>query len=308
MKNNHLKKKPEDLVSELKNYGYKFTSFETTKLGDYKKEDADWNDKDLLHIKNVHSKIDAVNTYVSDEFASTIQFIKIPMLLNIEFPIVVLNYDTKDYFNTFVATFGPYILIMDKKTENKNQGSETHQTFYCGTNIFFFKLLLPIVKIFLKKNNQFTYSEDLPMRIQRHNLRKNNHFFRDENKRYSYLESLNLKDQKIFFSGEKKVKINLSDINQDKIVKKENSGLLNFHIIKNSEIYKFYSSICYHEGAYLCPSQNSENIKCPWHGIIHKPVLKVKNNKVISSNNTIYDFNLNWPMLEITLKNPVKAN
>ena len=48
-------------------------------------------------------------------------------------------------------------LIMDKKMVDKNQGCETHQTFYCGTNIFFFKLLLPIVKIFLKKNNQFTY-------------------------------------------------------------------------------------------------------------------------------------------------------
>ena len=105
MKEKYLKKKLENLVLEFKNYGYTFTSFENSKYGNYKKEDADWNDKDLLHIKHVHSNIEAINTFITDKFASTIQFIKVPILFNMEFPIVVLNYDHKGYSNTFVATF-----------------------------------------------------------------------------------------------------------------------------------------------------------------------------------------------------------
>ena len=140
----------------------------------------------MLHIKHVHSNIEAINTFITDKFASTIQFIKVPILFNMEFPIVVLNYDHKGYSNTFVATFGPYVLIMEKRMVDHLGGCVTYQKFYCGTKVSLFKLLLPLVKIFLKKNNQFTYSEDLPMRLHRNDLRKKNHYFKNDMKKFSY--------------------------------------------------------------------------------------------------------------------------
>ena len=96
--------------------------------------------------------------------------------------------------------------------------------------------------------------------------------------------------------------INLDNIYEDKIIKKEDAGLLSFHITKELNVYKIYSSICHHEGAYLCPTKSRETIKCPWHGLMHQPILKIKDHKVISSNNSIYNFNFNWPILQITLK------
>ena len=131
-------------------------------------------------------------------------------------------------------------------------GCVTYQKFYCGTKVSLFKLLLPLVKIFLKKNNQFTYSEDLPMRLHRNDLRKKNHYFKNDMKKFSYVESLNLKDQKVFLREGMIEEINLDNIYEDKIIKKEDAGLLSFHITKELNVYKIYSSICHHEGAYLC--------------------------------------------------------
>ena len=115
-----------------------------------------------------------------------------------EFPIVVLNYDHK-VIPILCSNIRPYVLIMEKRMVDHLGGCVTYQKFYCGTKVSLFKLLLPLVKIFLKKNNQFTYSEDLPMRLHRNDLRKKNHYFKNDMKKFSYVESLNLKDQHLLF-------------------------------------------------------------------------------------------------------------
>ena len=116
------------------------------------------------------------------------------------------------------------------------------------------------------------------MRLHRNDLRKKNHYFKNDMKKFSYVESLNLKDQKFF--KRRNDRRNKSRYVRSEIIKKEDAGLLSFHITKELNVYKIYSSICHHEGAFRYPTKSRETIKCPWHGLMHQPILKIKDHKV----------------------------
>ena len=53
-------------------YNYKFDIFTVTSLGEYNKEDSDWNYKDVPHLNIVHQNVDSVQAFISDKVAGSV--------------------------------------------------------------------------------------------------------------------------------------------------------------------------------------------------------------------------------------------
>ncbi|MBU6338902.1 MAG: hypothetical protein KGQ36_02905 [Rickettsiales bacterium] len=52
------RKNQAELMKDLENEeGYKFRTFELSSQGDFLPSDADWNYKDIPHLKNIHNLV-----------------------------------------------------------------------------------------------------------------------------------------------------------------------------------------------------------------------------------------------------------
>ena len=297
------KKNINNLVSEFKNKGYVFTNFKIESEGNYHPDDADWNDKDVLHVNHVHTNVSQIPPYIDDQICTSIQFVIIP-IIKIQIPIIVLNYELGKYKNIFVSTMGPIVLIMEKIISGSIKQSKIEQNYYVGTK-FFFKFMHYPIKKYLIKYNKFTMDEDVPMREQRSNLRKKGHLFSKKGNTFSYLESLFLDDNNVSLeNNDQYFSIDLSNITDDLIIRKEDSSIINFHILKKQNKLVFWKSICPHQGAYLDINDHDKIKKCPWHGLTHESVatVDIEEKKIEENNNKIYKFQLNWPNLKIELR------
>ena len=297
------KKKINNLVTEFKNKGFIFTNFKIEFKGNYHPDDADWNDKDVLHVNHVHANVSQIPPYIDDQICTSIQFVIIP-IIKIQIPIIVLNYEVEKYKNIFVSTMGPIVLIMEKIISGSIKQSKIEQNYYVGTK-FFLKFMHYPIKKYLIKYNKFTMGEDVPMREQRSNLRKKGHLFSKKGNTFSYLDSLFLDDNNVSLENNGQYfSIDLSNITDDIIIRKEDSSIINFHILKKQNKLVFWKSICPHQGAYLDINNHDKIQKCPWHGLTHESVatVDIEEKKIEENNNKIYKFQLNWPNLKIELR------
>ena len=73
-----LKQSAEQIKNNLSNEGVTFKSFTLTSEGDYAFDDADWNYKDIPHLKHVHNLVESHPTFASDNQVNHIIFQKIP--------------------------------------------------------------------------------------------------------------------------------------------------------------------------------------------------------------------------------------
>ena len=74
------KKSFKEMVSSLEEENYGFNYFNVETIGDYFPEDADWNYKDIIHPKLIHSGFSAIQAFASNDIACAINLQKIPFL------------------------------------------------------------------------------------------------------------------------------------------------------------------------------------------------------------------------------------
>ena len=73
----HSSKNLNEIIKVCKQHGLIFSTFSLSSVGKYYKDDADWNYKDVPHLKEMHKQVDDVVIKAEDRMMSSIFFQKI---------------------------------------------------------------------------------------------------------------------------------------------------------------------------------------------------------------------------------------
>lgn len=264
------KKSFQNLKNLFEKKGYKFRSFDIVSVGDYSPEDADWNYKDIKHLNIAHKTVYGIQAIITEDVMCNINLQKIP-ILGFEIPMPLIQYDSSKYNAIYISTLGPFIIIVKSTFELINNDQTKITTSFSVGSKGIFNIFHLLVERILKKNNNSLMNDDIPMRVRRGELRKNDHLFYKNTNSYSFEFSEDIERSNVYLNQNKKknIKINISEILEAKNgdIIGEKTGVLSFFVtIDTDGIKKIWPSTCTHEGAKLnqkCLKMNF--LICPWH-------------------------------------------
>jgi hypothetical protein len=281
-----IRKNQADLLAALKkDEGYNFRDFELVSEGDFLPSDADWNYKDIPHLKNVHNLVEGFPAYAGDDFIGSI-FVQKMFGGLIKIPLSVFNYQSAKNEQTYFTVLFFFILIIRTNYEQIGELRTKVTTRYAigtrGIMKLFLPLIFPLMKWSIKKNYDDLMTADIPMRARRGVLRKMGYSFAGDQKDYSFIETCNIMESNVIapLSLEKSTfmpfKNILSDLEKQNPTLYGEADLLGFQAYKIGDKIKFFPRTCIHEGACLDRQKSNDNsVRCPWHGRLHKALLEV---------------------------------
>ena len=101
-----------DLINLLKKENYNFKLFQAETTGNFLPEDSDWNYKDVVHAKFVHSGLSTVQACALDDVTSSINLQKLPFF-GLTIPLVCIMYEQSRFNQIYFTSFGPYIFLVN---------------------------------------------------------------------------------------------------------------------------------------------------------------------------------------------------
>ncbi len=295
------------IVSKLEQFGFKKTKFEVKTVGKYSGLDSDWNYKDVPHVHNVHSQIDqSIPISIGDKSAFFVNLQKIPFV-SITLPLTVTIYEYSRFNIIYLASFGPYIIIINTKILELDENNCETTTEYTILTKGLFKLFFSFIKKMLLKNYSKLMSEDVPMRDQRGRLRENDHFFFLPDETYSFDFTTEISRNNVRLNENKNKSLSIS---KNKIFKNkpyiigEKNGIMSFFITYDENI-NIWPKTCPHEGANLSKDCLKKNkLSCPWHGRSFNPIISFDSfGNLISKDEKIYNVSINNDDIQIVFKN-----
>ncbi len=275
-----------EIVESLKSQGYKTSLVEIERYGDFCPEDVDWNDKDVPHLNIVHTKVEGIQTVISEKIMNSIYFQKLPYL-GFKIPLIVNSYEYAKFNNIYYTTYGPFILVINSISELVSKNKTKNIVTIAIASKSFFKIFHPLIKKLLIKNNNLLMREDFPMRERRGVLRKNNHSFFSKSKTYSYSNSTDIYRANIFLEKGSDLPIS---INKEELINADNEqilgnkvGIYSFFInIDNYKNKKLWPTTCVHEGAPLNKNCIEKDLLlCPWHKRKNLPLIQIDSSNKI---------------------------
>jgi len=303
------KKSFKEMVSSLEEENYGFNYFNVETIGDYFPEDADWNYKDIIHPKLIHSGFSALQAFASNDIACGINLQKIPFL-GFSIPLLIINYEYSKFNQTYFTSFGPYIILVNTIIEKHDTDKTRVRTLYAIGSKGIFKILHKTIGKVLLKNYKKLMSEDIPMRNRKGELRKFSHKFYSPSITYpfNFSEKINRSNIYLDKNVNNEISINKSEISSCKHgdIIGQKLGILSFFISEDNINKKIWPTTCPHEGARLTlKCIKGDKILCPWHNRIAKPLMVInkENNKIeiISSMDYLVSYEKN--SIKIKYKN-----
>ena len=296
-----LNSNTDGIIGALKKNGFFFSKFTLYSNGNWDFDDADWNYKDIPHLKHVHKLIEAHPSYINDDFISSVGVQKIPPFIKI--PITLTIYDTSPSELTYYSSLLFWIIVVKTKIVRNSYNNTTVETEYNIGSTKFFQLAVPLIKFLIRRNYKDLMSGDLPMRERRGFLRENGISFIKNKKdgKYTFLETTELSKSKLIYPENVKNKtaiftVELNELNIDEYIYLGDSitGLILIKYLNKIEIFR---RICDHEGAEIkIESYDNQACKmiCPWHGKKIPPIAKIENLTLIFKiDNINIEFNNN---------------
>jgi len=302
-----IKQSAESIKNNLKKDGVEFKSFILSSEGKYNFDDADWNYKDIPHLKHVHDLVESFPTFATDEQVNHIIFQKIPPFFRV--PMCVTNYDYNQDTQVYYTSFLFFILLIKTKIIPLGENHTRVDTEYnIGFTSKIFKIFFPILKLLIKRNYENLMLGDIPMRDRRGALRAEGYNFTKKNPRgkVSYTETTELLKPSVVIPKKLKglynFKVDINKIRYEKnllIGPDNDSGIRVFY--DDGETFIF-SRICHHQGACLSKAKiSNKKIYCPWHGQGLKPIGSIKDNENSASNEYL-NIKINDEIMEIEYK------
>lgn len=271
-----------DLIESLERQDYKFYFFVAESNGNYFPEDSDWNYRDIPHSKYVHKNLTSIKAYSSKDIYGGINIIQLPFV-NLSIPTVAIIYEQSKFNQMYFSTIGPYILIVNTVSKKIKENETNVKTSYALGSKGIFNYFHKFLSKLILKNYKQLMSEDVPMRLRRGELRKHGHkFYSDINASYKFTEEINRANVSLDTNSVKEINIEKSNLDKSKDgdILGERFGLLSFFISEKNNVKKLWPTTCVHEGANLNKKCiKGENIFCPWHNRIIKPLLLYKKNE-----------------------------
>ena len=139
-------------------------------------------------------------------------------------------------------------------------------------------------------------NDDIPIRLRRGHLRTKGYSFKHDNvKNLFYDHTINLENNNLILpkNTNKKIILDLNNINDKKIKFYGDNGLKGLRVEKNNNKIFLYLRACPHEGACMDTAKKRGNtLICPWHGRLQKPIFifdcSTKKIKRFAENNYIF--------------------
>ena len=281
-----IRKGQAELMAALQNEeGYHFRSFELVSEGDFLPSDADWNYKDVPHLKNVHHLVEGFPAYIGNDFIGAI-FIQKMFGGLLKVPLSVFNYQSAKNEQTYFTSLFWFILIIRTSYEQTGALHTKVTTRYAIATRGIMRALLPVVYPLMKwsitKNYNDLMTGDIPMRTRRGELRKLGYTFTGDNKDYSFIETTKIMETNLIPPLKREASPFTSF--QDVLLALEKGSpvffgkpdLFGFQAYKEGNTIRFFSRTCAHEGACLDHGKSGDNtVRCPWHGRLIKPLLEI---------------------------------
>ncbi len=264
------------LIKNLEKEGLKFSCFSLIHEGVYAAADADWNYKDVPHLKYVHNLVNAYMSAVSDDFVATINAQK---TFGMKLPLCVFNYQSGPNAQTYYTTWLFFVLIVETRYEELAPCKTRVTTSYHIGSPKLLRWCLPIIRWAIKRNYKDLMSTDIPMRERRGQLRLWGYAFKKEKPNYSFEETMNIAGTNVVapLTVFTPVKIVLEQVlphngNEFLVGRADAFG---FRLIRKDNLVMVFPRMCLHEGASLDnqPCKKDAIIKCPWHARPYKPLV-----------------------------------
>jgi nitrite reductase/ring-hydroxylating ferredoxin subunit len=263
--------KEKNITEYMATEGMQKKSFSLKSQGKYEPEDADWNYKDIPHLKMVHKNINNHLVVGEDDFLASIAFQKI--LWKFKIPLCLMNYDYDKTTQIYYTSFLWYLLLIETKITKEDTNYTTVETtynIYGGVSLTFFYFA---IKYILTRNYKMLMVDDIPMRLRKGWLRDSGYSFIKDNQegKYSYLETTKISEIRVIdqkkFQRHFHYTLSLNDYPEDFntcLGKSDSSG---FRVVKSGDSIFIYPRMCNHEGADLsCADTKNNFLVCPWHG------------------------------------------
>ena len=317
----------EQIINIGEQKGFVYNSFEFSIEGNYKSSDSLFNHRDVPHFNHLHPNLAYGYGNEGIYYGEVVSFIRYYRFLGLSFPILTLMKDDGD--NRVLETYSFFcfqFLKLNEEIDLKNEKCLSKIKYYIGCkNKLVLNLFTPFFKkMFLKSFNDFK-NDDRPFLNRRGNLRKNGFAFNKDNvKNFRYDSTLNVKKQNCFFvnknhSPVKETTIDLNKIENKKIFKVNDTGIMGFQIFKDTNLIKIYPRVCPHEGGDLDIDSNVGvkytiekfvnndcRMRCNVHNRMFEPIVTIdlSNNKKEYKSN-MYSFSLNNNKIFIKIREDI---
>ena len=252
----------------LRQHGFRAIHLRIITDGAYSARDSEWNYSDVPHTEFVHRNLSGYQILVEDDYLVAVNLQRIgPFIIPI---LTYMKHSRSLKHDYFLSILNIFIQV-----------STTHQETGSGcrtiTNYSFFfrgligKVIALYAKFSTRKNNAVLMTEDLPMRIQKGNLRKQGIIFtHDQNTKIGFRETLDIGRDNVDISpiGPLSFSIEVLDSMEQMYTDIPNMFL---RIMWDNQRILILPKICPHEGAELLepaksPSADRCILICPWHG------------------------------------------
>jgi nitrite reductase/ring-hydroxylating ferredoxin subunit len=284
----------DEIVSALQTEGVRFRTFECVNEGDYAADDAAWNYMDIPHLKFVHKQVDGVLTVAADALTASIFFQRIPFL---RLPLCVFIYQSASNAITYYTSFSIYLVIIQTTWEPLGDVRTRVTTRYAiGWTGWLAGWGFPLIRRLLERNYRILMNEDLPMRIQRGNLRKRGYGFRMTGDVPSFIESRKIMQQNVVtpdqnvivpkeISSWGQAEVRFETLGDGEVRFIGDANHVGLSVRRVSTAVHVYPRLCPHEGADLdntvklsvreAVSSNDCAVLCPWHGRKFRAILTI---------------------------------
>lgn len=266
-----------EMLTLLRNEGLVFRTFELTHEGDYTVDDADWNYKDVPHLKHIHQLVDAYPSWLGD---SAVAAVIVQKALGLKIPLTLFNFENEPNRQTYHTSFLFFVLVIQTSFEALGPLRTRVTTQYnLGGPRWILPLVFPIARWLLKRNYADLMSGDIPMRERRGLIQKWGYRIIKRKPTYSFIDTTKIFEENIVppLSGREwgTREIPLADIQEGNCLMVGEADHYGLQLVKKGGVVNAFPRMCPHEGASLDCAHAGDEVRCPWHARKFAPLLSI---------------------------------
>ena len=254
------------MIQGLSAEGLVFTSSQQSLTGQYAPADAEWNYKDVPHLKEIHNQVEGIPGAITTEYWVGFFIQKIGP---IRVPITVFNYGADPFSNIYFGAVGPFALIISTNWQDNGNSTTTVVTQYNLGSARYLRWMHGIVHKVLARNYKVLMDADTPMRLRRGELRARGYTFAGDETGHGFIETINLQTIGVMPPSSAQPFSWVSEADKlpqgSTLVGTDDVG--GVRIIRENDKVLVFPRVCLHAGASLDDAKiDGDCIVCPWHG------------------------------------------
>lgn len=263
------------MIQGLSAEGMVFSSSEQSHTGQYAPADAEWNYKDVPHLKEIHNQVEGIPGAITREYWVGFFMQKIGP---VQVPITVFNYGADPLSNVYFGAVGPFALIISTNWKDNGNSTTTVVTQYNLGSARYLRWMHAIVHKVLARNYKVLMEADIPMRLRRGELRSRGYKFAGDDTGHGFIETINLQTVGVVPPTSTQPFSWVSELEKlpqgSTFVGTDDVG--GVRVVRQQDKVLVFPRVCMHAGALLDDAKlEGDCIVCPWHGRRIAPLANV---------------------------------